>query len=340
MVRALAETDTGVIPLEVDAFADEATLQGLLARFPELVLAGRGDDERPKIWTIGLEVAVPSGAVDLVLLDATGRVWVVETKLAKNPEVRKHVVGQVLAYASDIATWTADDISTIASRHLDGRELADLIDESLGEGKGEEVIERTADRLAAGNLTSLIVVDDFNSVLRRLVEFVNRHATFELLAMQVQVITHEGRRLFFPTTVGEMSRQSSSKTSDGMRYSDLIGDAAPETVELEKRLDALADEQGWVATVGAKSKGYGLSDGGFLFRLYPQWALLEFYFQRLSDEPELAAPLRAAMETLAGRELPAKHPGLNAAEVLDEWDRVVAEVLIPYAEAVAAVRQD
>ncbi len=341
MVRVLAETDSGVVPLRLDPFEDEATLQKLLARFPELVLGGRPEDNRPKIWTIGVEVPVPSGSIDLVLLDATGRVWVVETKLAKNPEVRKHVVGQVLGYASDVVLWGPEELSSTASQHLGGRELSELIDESLGEGEGVDVVERAAQRLASGDLTALIVVDSFNSVLRRLVEFVNRYATFELLAMQVQVATHDGKRLFFPTVVGEQSAPKPARPSDAMDYEDLLAAAAPEVADLERHLDALAADQGWVARVAPKSKRYELPHGPFLFRLYPQWEMLEFSFQRFDDRPELLIPLRHAIELLAGNTRPAKYPNLaGAGDILANWEAVVTTVLLPYADAVATLGQD
>jgi len=337
MVRVLAETGSGVVALNADPFENEGDMQTLLARFPELVLAGRAADERPPIWTIGREVPVPSGSIDLLLIDGDGRVWVVETKLDKNPEVRKHVVGQVLAYAADVALWSAEDLVEKARPYLDGAELADHIDASLGAGKGQEVVERAVGRLASGDLTALVVVDELNSVLRRLVEFVNRYALFELLAVQVQVVTHEGGRLFFPTVVGEHAGAKAAKTSDGLGYGDIIAAAAPATRELEALLDTLADAQGWQIKPGPRSKGYGLGNGGFLFRLYPQWDTLEFYMQRFRERPDLDEPLRAAMAGITAKVPAAKHPSLPASALVERWDHAVEAVLLPYAAAVAEV---
>ena len=41
-----------------------------------------------------------SGYTDLIGVDTDGNVLVVETKLAKNPEIRRKVIGQVVEYAA------------------------------------------------------------------------------------------------------------------------------------------------------------------------------------------------------------------------------------------------
>ena len=43
-----------------------------------------------------------TGKADVVIVDASGDITVVECKLAANPEIRRRVVGQLLAYASAI----------------------------------------------------------------------------------------------------------------------------------------------------------------------------------------------------------------------------------------------
>lgn len=334
MVRILAETGSGVVPLEAVPFDDEGHLRDLLARFPELVLAGRGDGERRPVWTIGREVPVPSGSIDVLLLDGDGGVWVVETKLAKSSEVKKQVVGQVLSYAADIATWTAEDLVARASPHLG--DLTERIDASLGVGRGQEVLERAAERLAAGDLTALVVVDELNTVLRRLVEFVNRYALFELLALQVQVVTHAGARLFFPTVVGEVATPKAVKASDGPGFADLIAAATPATQELERRLDALAAERRWRVKPGPKSKGYELESGRLLFRLYPQWDMLQLYMEHFRHRPDLDERIRAAIGQVTERAPAPKFPSLPASDLVASWDHAVEVLLVPYEEAVAA----
>ena len=69
----------------VDAkkFESEATLQTYLEQFPSLLPVWEVDENAAPLLTIGREVAVPSGAVDLLFTDAGGLLTVVETKLAR-----------------------------------------------------------------------------------------------------------------------------------------------------------------------------------------------------------------------------------------------------------------
>jgi len=220
-MKILAELDDGTIKvLASKPFNLEVRLQELLEQHPELVLADLSDDADRSIWTIGWEVSTPSGSADLLMLDSTGRVWIVETKLAANSEVKKQVVGQVLGYASCVAEWDADDLDRVGTEYITRRaqtghgSLVEYLTDQLGEeAEAQAVLDEASDRLAKGDLTALIVVDEAPSELRRLVEFVNANASFELLALKVQVLDNNDSRLFIPSVIGavEASRQKSSR---------------------------------------------------------------------------------------------------------------------------------
>src|SRR6266567_420165 len=96
-------------------FPDEATLHSLIEQAPQLLpLAGS-----PQLTILGREVQLGSGYADLIAVEPTGRLAVIEVKLARNAEARRAVVAQVLAYAAylhglDIAVLETD----ILSAHL------------------------------------------------------------------------------------------------------------------------------------------------------------------------------------------------------------------------------
>src|SRR4051812_39095814 len=82
---------------DVTAYADEASIQALLAQAPDLV---------PGVGKAGMavarEVALAAGYVDLLGVAPDGTITLVECKLKANPEIRRHVVGQILAYAATL----------------------------------------------------------------------------------------------------------------------------------------------------------------------------------------------------------------------------------------------
>ena len=77
-------------------FPDEAALHGLVEEAPELLpLSGS-----PRLAIVGREVHLGSGYADLLAVESSGRLVVIEVKLAKSAEARRVVVAQVLTYAA------------------------------------------------------------------------------------------------------------------------------------------------------------------------------------------------------------------------------------------------
>jgi hypothetical protein len=99
-------TDSYRLVTALEAGFKENWLQRAIAENVELVLgpcrAGRliPRDERWRYW--GSEVSLKEAggiSIDVLILSSSGRIGIVETKLAYNPEARREVVAQVLEYA-------------------------------------------------------------------------------------------------------------------------------------------------------------------------------------------------------------------------------------------------
>ncbi len=101
MVRkALLKDGEAFVALEESDFDAERELQEALKNNPEVIPVG--DLELGEVVVVGREVPLPVGAIDLLLVDAQGRVIIVETKLSRNPDLRRKVVAQVLDYGASL----------------------------------------------------------------------------------------------------------------------------------------------------------------------------------------------------------------------------------------------
>ena len=86
-------------------FPDEAALHGLVEQAPHILpLAGV-----PQLVVVGREVFLGANRADLIAVEATGRLAIIEIKMAWNPEARSAVVTQILTYTAflrgmDLAT--------------------------------------------------------------------------------------------------------------------------------------------------------------------------------------------------------------------------------------------
>jgi hypothetical protein len=98
----------------------ERWLQDAIAANPELVLgpcraAGLIDAEPWYLWQKEFEIQ-ETGSIDVLLVSASGRIGIVETKMAYNAEKRRAVLAQVLEYSLGLKALDADDLPALSGR--------------------------------------------------------------------------------------------------------------------------------------------------------------------------------------------------------------------------------
>jgi hypothetical protein len=103
-------------PLKPAAYPAEAALHDLVQKAPQMLpLAGS-----PRLAVLGREVRLGTGSADLLAVESTGRLVVIEVKLAENAESRRAVVAQVLSYAGYLQGLDPEQLETqILGRHLE-----------------------------------------------------------------------------------------------------------------------------------------------------------------------------------------------------------------------------
>ena len=250
--------------VEAKKFHSEATLQTYLEQFPSLLPVWEVDENAAPLLTIGREVGVPSGAVDLLFTDASGLLTVVETKLARNPEARREVIGQVIEYASYLCTWDADDIERQGNDYLHSERAAedyrDLdLYEALSKLAGDAVApdrfrEDVEDNLKRGRIRLVIAVDEIVEPLRSTVTFLNSFSSFDVLVLQVADFEESAaRHIFIPSLFGYSRRVSTTpvrqKWDEDRFIAHLRATSDAETVsytlEIYERFKEWTDEPLW-----------------------------------------------------------------------------------------------
>jgi hypothetical protein len=102
-------------PLARAAYPAEAALHDLVQETPQMLpLAGS-----PRLTVLGREVGLGAGYADLIAVESSGRLVIIEVKLAVNAESRRAVVAQVLSYAGYLQGLNPDQLeSQVLARHL------------------------------------------------------------------------------------------------------------------------------------------------------------------------------------------------------------------------------
>lgn len=235
----------------VTTFSDESALQTLLKQSPHLLPGG---DDVP--MAVASEVAVPGiGYVDLVGVDASGNIALVECKLKANPEIRRSVVGQIFAYAAGVWKLSYEEFDQTFKVSA-GAPLAECVRQSLPEEKAtdwneEEFRSTVASNLAGGVFRLVIAVDQITDELKRIVLFLNEHAvpSVQVLALELGYIADEGVEILLPSVYGEESvraKASSAKaiSDEASVFTTLSEYCSAEGVQAVRELYEFAKQRG------------------------------------------------------------------------------------------------
>jgi len=190
---------------EETPYANEPHLQKMLYESPELI--PMGEDTSPRIFI--REAGLPgSGNTDLVGVDTNGGVYIVECKLASNPEVRRKVVGQVLEYAAFLWNMSYDDFNALFERR-EKTPLEDLIGSKAAEGWSVEIFrDKVKQHLSDGAFELVIVVDKINEDLKRIIKFVSsRGPQLRLRAIELPLYVGGDSEVVVPRTYGGESER-------------------------------------------------------------------------------------------------------------------------------------
>lgn len=193
----LMRHDSGWKRASLTNFGSEAEMQQILAEAPDLIPGCAGT-------ATVRELAVPgAGFVDLVCIDDVGALTLVECKLAKNPEVRREVVGQIFAYASGLDGMTYDEFASRFALRAK-QPLITAVQEataSLSEPTFKAGLEAT---LASGHFRLVLAVDEITDELKKIVEYLNRHLadSISLMALELGYLSIGGTEILVPATYG------------------------------------------------------------------------------------------------------------------------------------------
>lgn len=179
--------------LNVISYKSEGELEQVVAENPYLL----AEDDEPEPVLIAGQVNLPgAGIADLIFLDPSGQITVVEVKLGRNAQSRREVVGQVFDYVSTLADHTLVELDEFTGGGLD-RALRSFADAE--EGNDYEQLRRTCStELRAGKVRVSIVVDTASDSLVRIMAFMNEHSDLDVRLIAVQKHERDGIEVFAP----------------------------------------------------------------------------------------------------------------------------------------------
>ena len=240
--------------LEPVGYPAEAALHELVEEAPQMLpLAGS-----PRLTVLGREVRLGNGYADLIAVESTGRLVVIEVKLAANSESRRAVIAQVLSYAGYLQGLDPDQLESqiLRDKLPVGESVLSLV--RAGDQQNivdaEEFRDGLARSLAEGAFRLVIVLDSAPEELVQVAGYL-RSVTDKIDIDLVTVTAYDvgGSQVLAPQRIApgrrarELSdaevsaRQSGALHPGSAQFRALIADLAPAKRELLERLADWAD---------------------------------------------------------------------------------------------------
>ena len=176
---------------------DEKCLQNLLFRFPQALPIRDIDPTYAGAVPVCQELRTAAGQLDALYVNRLGRLTLAEFKLWRNPEARREVIGQILDYAKEIASWGYEDLQGRVSLALGrkGNVLYDLVRERHPEVDEAAFCDNVTRHLKRGEFLMLIVGDGIREGVEKIVDFVQGHSGLHFnLALVEAALWRDGAR--------------------------------------------------------------------------------------------------------------------------------------------------
>jgi hypothetical protein len=158
----------------------EKVLQELIHSDPGILPVEELDRAFVGLRPVCQELSLASGTkyVDNLLINADGRICLVECKLWRNPEAVREVVAQVLDYAAELSRLSYSDLESAATKARGKTNQNFLVQTVLGDGVSDEqmvsFIDALSQSLRNGAFLLLIAGDGIRPGLHQIAELLTR----------------------------------------------------------------------------------------------------------------------------------------------------------------------
>lgn len=175
------------VELQAIGIYDEKWLQQLIFANADLLPFYKIDADYTGAVPVCMELATKSGRVDCIYVTPSGRLVIAETKLYRNPQSRREVIGQILDYAKDLMNLSYDELDTKVCAVNGGLSLFDMVRAGGHEVLEAAFIDTVQRNLSKGRFLLLVVGDGIREGAFEIKDFLNSNASMEFSFAMVEM---------------------------------------------------------------------------------------------------------------------------------------------------------
>ena len=205
--------------IKKSSFKQEEELQKYIFNNPDSIPLEEIKED-VQFLVVDKEFPVSVGSIDVLEVDSDGDIYILETKLYKNPD-KRFVLAQVLDYGASLWRFYEDPDDFI-------QKLDERVRNNTGEGlikelknnlsNSAEIIENIKQNLSDGTFKFVILMDKVPSHLKDLVLFMNQNSQFSIYLVELDYYTHEGYEILIPDVFGAESKKKIASISKRKKW--------------------------------------------------------------------------------------------------------------------------
>lgn len=222
MAIIISNNGKDAVKIDKSSFEKENLLQEYIYNNPESIpLYDIKEDIR--LLILAREFPTNSGSIDAIGIDENGELYIIETKLYKNPDKRT-VIAQALDYGA--ALWNHsndfDEFLSVLDNHTQkvfSLKATEKIKEFFGLS-GEEVanvIESVRSNLNKGSFHFVVLMDKLDDRLKDLILYVNQNSQFDIYAVELEYYKYKEQEIIIPRIFGAEVKKDIGVSSSGDR---------------------------------------------------------------------------------------------------------------------------
>lgn len=214
-------------------FEKEGYLQNYIHENPESIPVYEIEEDK-KLFVVAREFSTESGPIDALAIDKDGDIYVVETKLYKNPD-KRDVVAQALDYGaslwrhSDYGEFMSEINEEVVNKFKIGLEEKMLSFFDIDNEQVRLALEAMRRNLQQGNIKFVILMDTIDDRLKDLIVYINQNSQFDIYAVQMEYYKFEKYEIMIPKLFGVEVKKSISSSSSSERRKWTVDDFLPAT---------------------------------------------------------------------------------------------------------------
>ncbi|PYS76849.1 MAG: hypothetical protein DMF67_11525 [Acidobacteria bacterium] len=219
----ISEKGMNARKLEPTSIAQEDYLQAYIKNNPHAIPIDEIKEDL-RLLVLAREFPTRSGPIDALGVDQDGNIYVIETKLAKNPD-KRYVLAQVLDYGA--ALWRTYENGDEFVERLE-RSVAETFHSTLGDKIGDffskefedvtALIQTARQNLSAGDFRFVVLMDRLEDRLKNLITFVNRNSQFTIYGVEMEFYKFDRFEILIPKLFGaEVTKEVSAPKATGAK---------------------------------------------------------------------------------------------------------------------------